>query len=122
MRVRRAGAWGMLLVVVAFGSACGGGDSSSSDGECSTFTDTTSVEMQDYAYAPSCISVAPDIELNLTNSGAAPHTFTVNDTDANADVQAGGSGTLDLKGVAAGTYEVTCTYHPGQMSATLKIG
>jgi plastocyanin len=109
-----------VCAVALGGVACS--NSSSSDGSCTSFTTTTSVEVKDYAYVPNCISVAPEAELSLTNSGAVPHTFTVKDADPNGDVKAGSSGTLSLAGLAAGTYDVVCTYHPGQMSATLKVG
>jgi plastocyanin len=107
---------GLLLASVA----CSSSSEAPAD-LCPSPTTTTSVEMKDFEYSPSCVAVAPGATLSLTNSGQTPHTFTVKAVDKSTDVAAGGSGSLDLSGVAAGTYEVTCIYHP-QMTAAVKIG
>ena len=62
----------------------------------------------------------------MTNSGAAAHNLTINGTDiATADLEAGGSETLDLSSLEPGDYEVVCTI-PGHadsgMKATLTVG
>ena len=91
----------ITLSLTLGGTACGAGASEPS--ACSTFTTSTSVEMDDYSV------------------GAAPHTFTVEGTEVSVDVAAGAQGSAYLSGVAAGTYTVLCTYHP-QMKATIEVG
>ena len=99
--------------------ACGAAGSEPS--ACSTFTTSTSVEMDDFSYGPACVQVDTGSTLALDNVGAAPHTFTVEGTEVSVDVAAGEQGSADLSGVAAGTYTVLCTYHP-QMKATIEVG
>ena len=101
------------------GIACGA--AGSEPPACSTFTTSTSVEMDDFRYGPACVQVDPGGTLTLDNVGAAPHTFTVEGTEVSVDVAAGAQGSADLSGVAAGTYTVLCTYHP-QMKATIEVG
>ena len=109
----------ITLSLTLGGIACGAGASEPS--ACSTFTTSTSVEMDDFSYGPACVQVDPGGTLTLDNVGAAPHTFTVEGTEVSVDVAAGAQGSADLSGVAAGTYTVLCTYHP-QMKATMEVG
>ena len=98
--------------------ACSGG--SDEPPPCTDPTETTSVVMSDFAFGPSCLRVDRDATVSLDNEGAAPHTFTLDDTEVNADVPAGDRGSANLTGVAPGTYTVICTYHP-QMVAVITI-
>ncbi|MGZ5345298.1 MAG: cupredoxin domain-containing protein [Actinomycetota bacterium] len=98
-------------------AACSG----SNEAVCENPVSTTSVEMADFSYDPSCTAAPADATLTISNVGKVPHTFTVSDTHAAVDVAAGESGTLDLAGVAPGTYRVFCTYHPN-MEAALRVG
>ena len=87
---------------------------------CPTPTDATSVEMADFSYAPACVAVDAGTTLELRNVGDAPHTFTVNETEIDVNVDAGGTDSVDLTGIASGTYEVVCTLHP-QMEGALQV-
>jgi plastocyanin len=100
--------------------ACGGGDSAQA--ECTDPQTTTNVTMGDFFYEPRCVEAPAGTELDIENEGDAPHTFTVEADGAQAavDVPAGDRATLTVPGVPAGTYRVTCTYHP-QMEAALRI-
>lgn len=109
----------ITLSLTLGGMACGAAGSEPS--ACSTFTKSSSVEMDDFSYGPACVQVDAGSTLALDNVGAAPHTFTVEGTDVSVDVAAGAQGSADLSGVAAGTYTVLCTYHP-QMKATIEVG
>jgi plastocyanin len=93
----------------------------SSDQICDAPTQTTTVEMADFSYAPKCAAVEADASIELRNTGQAPHTFTVNETAIDVEVAAGETGTVDLAGTAPGTYEVICTLHP-QMEGALQVG
>jgi plastocyanin len=108
-----------LTTVLTLGSlaACSG----SSEPVCENPVGTTSVEVADFSYDPSCVAAPADATLSITNTGKVPHTFTVSGTDAAVDIPAGGSADLDLSGVAPGTYRVFCTYHTN-MEAALKVG
>jgi plastocyanin len=80
----------------------------------------TSIELVDFAFEPLCVEASGGDVLSLTNSGDAPHTFTVTQVDLNVDLDAGETGEANLTGVAPGLYAVTCTFHP-QMVGALKI-
>lgn len=107
--IRTAGA--LLLLLAA---SCGS-EPKSAEELCPNPTATTSVEMGDFFYEPSCVEVDEGAALTIDNTGKAPHTFTIDGAEAN--VAAGGSATLELANVAPGTYEVICTYHPQMMGA-----
>jgi plastocyanin len=99
--------------------ACGGGDEPPA---CEDPRATGTVTMADFSYEPSCIEATPGDTLELINDGQAPHTFTVESDGAEAevDVAAGERAILTVPDLAAGTYQVVCTYHP-QMEAALRI-
>jgi len=111
-----------VVIAVSFlvtgAAACTKGSASAS---CANPTAATSVDLQDYAYAPACTQAAAGATLTLHNSGSQPHSFTVQGTGVNILVKPGTSAEATLAGIAAGTYKVVCTIHP-QMVGALKIG
>jgi plastocyanin len=88
---------------------------------CTDPAPATSVELADFAFRPDCISVDAGATITLQNTGDAPHTFTVEGTDLDVNLDAGSSDEIRFDGVDPGTYAVTCTYHP-QMTATITVG
>lgn len=107
-------ACGLLLLAAA---ACSS-EPESADELCDNPTATTSLEMGDFFYEPTCVEVDTGAALSIDNTGKSPHTFTIEGAEAN--IAAGESGTLVLDGISSGTYEVICTYHP-QMTAALRV-
>ena len=109
-----------LLVIATVGllPACGG---SGAPRACEIQSESGRVQLEDFAFRPSCLQAPPDGVIRLENTGDAPHTFTVEGTDVNVNVDAGSSGEADLGTVDPGTYAVTCTFHP-QMEATVTVG
>jgi plastocyanin len=109
------------FIVIAFlgsASACSSEDEPLA---CADPQNTTSVEMVDFEYSPGCVQATAGDTLEVSNTGAAPHTFTVDDADLSLDLPAGEDGSLTLDGVTAGTvYAVRCVYHP-EMTAALRI-
>jgi plastocyanin len=108
-----------LLALIALLPGCDG-DTASPE-PCTDPAPVTSVELADFAFRPDCLAVEAGGTIALDNTGDAPHTFTVEGTDVDVDVDAGSSGEADLGTVDAGTYAVTCTFHP-QMEASLTVG
>jgi plastocyanin len=107
------------LVVLAFtAGSCGG--SGGAPSPCTPTGSTATVEMQDFAFSPTCIQVAAGGTLRLSNTGDAPHTFTVRGTEVSEQAGAGDDADVSLAGVAAGTYSVYCAFHL-QMTATLQV-
>jgi plastocyanin len=106
------------LAIAVTGIACSGPDEPP---VCDAPEATSSIEIVDFDFAPTCVEAAAGSTLQIDNTGAAPHTFTVSDTDLDLDLPAGEAGELALEGVVVGTtYMVHCTYHP-DMHAALKI-
>ena len=108
-----------LIVVLAMLPACDG--EGAAPEPCTDPAPVTSVELADFAFRPDCLSAGPGATIALDNTGDAPHTFTVEGTDVDVNVDAGSSGEADLGTVDPGSYTVTCTFHP-QMEATLTVG
>ncbi len=118
-----------MFVLMLVGAACGGGEEPSattpppaaSPTETATGGATTRVALEDFFFDPAEFSVTAGTDLELDNEGQAPHTFTVQGEEIDVQVDAGqnGSATIDL---AAGDYEVVCTFHEGQgMVATMTV-
>ena len=123
MRRRPAGPIVPIVVfLLVLATAACGGDGGGEAPACERAVETTSVTMRDFSYEPTCVAAGSGAELAITNEGQAPHTFTIeSDADtAELDLPAGERGTLRIPELEAGTYEVTCTYHP-QMVAALRI-
>jgi plastocyanin len=78
------------------------------------------VDLQDFAFSPTCIGAAAGTRLTVQNTGAVPHTFTVHGTSIDQRVDAGSGAEVSLESVAPGGYQVVCTLHP-QMAATLVV-
>ena len=115
MRVLR---WCLVVLITCAGAvSCSGSKAPES---CTPSGPTQTVDLQDFAYAPTCIGAASGSHLTLQNTGAAPHTFTINGTPLDQKVDAGAGAEASLDGIAPGTYQVTCNYHP-QMTATLVV-
>jgi plastocyanin len=98
-----------LSAAALLGAACGGG------GET-----TGALTMVDNEFQPSEFTAAGDSTLSVTNEGQALHNLTVAEGGIDQDVQAGESADVDLSGVQAGTYDLSCKYHP-EMTGSITI-
>ena len=87
---------------------------------CTDPVDATTVELADFAFRPDCLAAGAGATITLDNTGDALHTFTLEGTDVDFEVDAGTSIEASLSGMEPGTYAVTCTLHP-QMTATLTV-
>jgi plastocyanin len=114
MRLERALAVTALLLL----PGCGGDETPPET--CTDPVAVTRVELADFAFRPNCFSADAGATITLENTGDAPHTFTVEGTDVDVEVNAGSSLGASLSGAEPGTYTVTCTLHP-QMEATLTV-
>lgn len=112
----------LLLCLVITGAPALAACSTSGGGgaTCDSPTDTTTVDMQNLAFAPGCVSATADDTLSLVNHDAAAHTFTVKGTTINVNIDGGQTAQALLMGIAPGTYSIVCTYHP-TMTETLKV-
>jgi plastocyanin len=104
-----------VLLALPVGVSC-----TSKASACDTPTETTTVDIQNTAFAPACISASSGATLSIVNHDDTPHTFTVKNTSINVKLDGGATGQASLAGLAPGTYSVVCTYHP-QMTETLQV-
>jgi plastocyanin len=74
---------------------------------------TLSVDLQDFSFKPTFIKVDPGatIKVSLTNTGKAPHTFTVEGTGVNTELQPGKSGTATVTAPKTGVVAFSCNFH-----------
>jgi plastocyanin len=107
-----------LLTLVTLLPACQGADATTEP--CSDPVSATTVELADFAFRPDCLSVDAASTIGLENTGEAPHTFTVADTDLDVKLDPGTSDQISFGTVDPGTYSVTCTFHP-QMEASITV-
>ena len=87
---------------------------------CETPTKTTTVDMQDMAFTPACVSATANDTLSLVNNDTVAHTFTVRGTSVNVSIDSGQTAQAALTGIASGTYSVICSFHAG-MTETLQV-
>ena len=87
---------------------------SSGSATCDAPTATTTVDIQNSTFSPGCVSAATGQTLTLHNADDTAHTFTVKGTGVDVKLEGGQTGD------AAGTYAVSCLYHP-QMTESLQV-
>ncbi|TMK37513.1 MAG: hypothetical protein E6G58_01735 [Actinobacteria bacterium] len=105
------------VVVLAVTVACGGsGSSDCTSGNAIKFTGTLTVK--NFAFSPSCFSVASGATISVANSDPRSHNFTVKGTDVAVVVLPGETGKATAPG--PGTYDFVCTIHPG-MKGTMIV-
>jgi FtsP/CotA-like multicopper oxidase with cupredoxin domain len=106
-----------ILVLVLVAAACSGGSDGGEGGGGGTEVAAPAsfeVSLTEFAIAPDVIHApaARDLTFHVTNDGSAPHTFAVdtgNGVEATRELQAGDTQTLEVPGLAAGTYRIFCT-------------
>ena len=121
----RALALGATLLLLA---ACSGSDAgerrpSAACADLSTGGSSFTVRLRGDAFVPSCFTASASQELELTNEDAVRHSFTVEGTPIDVDVD--GGDTLDLAApggaVQPGTYQLICKYHLPGMTGEITI-
>jgi plastocyanin len=132
----------LALSVLALAAACGGDEASTNGATAPTGTtggtgtgptggaaadcvDQTSaevftVELADFEIVPACLVVTGDQSSEVTNTGNAPHTFTVLDTGIDVEIAPGETSRLEATGLEADTYTLQCQIHPS-MEAELRV-
>jgi uncharacterized cupredoxin-like copper-binding protein len=107
------------IVVAAVAVGCGG------SGGASQPAGSLKVEMTEFKFAPSSLSVKPGrTTFFLVNSGTVAHDLVIDGPNgsrvaASELVQPGGSGTFTVHNLAAGSYRIVCD-QPGHESSGMK--
>jgi plastocyanin len=76
-----------------------------------TGDDQISLTMLDNAFDPVCLQVLASQPIQIENTGANVHSFTIDDTQVDVDVQPGQPFGGEGNAVAPGTYTFYCKYH-----------
>jgi plastocyanin len=78
--------------------------------------DELALDLGDFYFGPTYVKAAPGatVKVELTNSGQAPHTFTIDDPKVDVTVKAGEDGTATVKLPASGPLAFYCTFHKAQ--------
>jgi plastocyanin len=111
----------LLATVLVFGltgAACGGGG----DSNCTSQTAaklTGTLEIKNFSFNPSCVTVASGATISLSNSDPRGHAFTVKGTDVDVAVAYNG-GVGEATAPAPGTYDFYCRLHP-EMTGTIIV-
>ena len=113
-----------LAVVALMGAACGGDDDGGSTEETTENGGggggSVTLTAAEFAFDPTDLSAAAGDTIEFVNEDDAEHNFTAEDAGIDQGVDAGGSTTIDLTGVEAGSYDFFCEYHP-DMKGSLEV-
>ncbi|MGH2673841.1 MAG: cupredoxin domain-containing protein [Actinomycetota bacterium] len=85
----------------------------------------TDVELADFSFAPTVLEgeAGQALSVELSNSGMAPHTFTVDEQDVDVQLGAGESGQADVTFPESGALVFYCRFHvAGGMLGGLSVG
>ena len=83
-----------------------------------TSTAGTTIVQQDLQFKPTELQVKSGDTVTFTNEDQVPHTVTVNGKNESGIMRKGD--TFEWKAPAAGTYQITCDFHP-DMHATITV-
>lgn len=110
-----AAVFALTLVSAACSSNDDGGGGASGGAADMTIT------AKDFEFDPSTVDVSSgETTIEITNSGAVEHSFTLDDDSVSQDVEPGETQTVTVNVTADAGFH--CEYHPTQMTGTLKVG
>lgn len=123
--MRQLALFGLAALLLST-TACGGDAGRSEPSDCvdlSTRGDSFTITLRGNKFVPSCFTASASQRLTLVNEDAVLHSFTVEGTPIDVDIE--GGQTLDLDPVTGavepGTYELICKYHLPGMRGTVTI-
>lgn len=83
-------------------------------------TEDATVTASNFAFSPSELSIDAGTDITFTNDDTTAHTFTVDDTDVDVEVQPGESASVPTGELDSGDYSFHCRFH-SQMTGTLTV-
>jgi len=125
---RRYLAGTVLVSAIIAAYACGsdeGGIGGNEDGGATSSRQTVEITLKDFSFTPGKLQVeaGKELEIRLTNSGAAPHTFTIDEFDVDAEIQPRTETTVLVTPSEAGRFTYYCRFHEAQeMEGALTVG
>jgi plastocyanin len=106
----------LILVSAACSSDDDGGDAGGGDGAAADMTMT----VKDFEFDPSTVDVSSgETTIEVTNTGAVEHSFTLDDDSVSQDIEPGETQTVTVNVTADAGFH--CKYHPDQMTGTLTV-
>jgi len=118
--MRRGLLFGVIVTIVAMVTVSCGGDDSGSSGAGSDGSSVT-LTASNFLFEPADVTASSGDVIEFVNEDDAEHNITAEEAGIDTDVDAGGSTTVDLGGVGAGTYAFFCEFHPDAMTGELTI-
>lgn len=121
MRTHRIAAALAALLALAAGCTSGDGD------DAGDKVSAPAVTLEEFAIAPAEIHVPEHtaVTVAITNAGALAHNLSVRDVATSEDIGAGGTGSLEIPALEAGSYALLCTiegHETAGMAGTLVVG
>ena len=117
----------LICLVAAFAviaGACGGDDGGTETTEPAAAEEdggSVTLAAANFAFDPATLTAPVGATIEFTNEDDAEHSFTIDDSDVDADVDGGASTTVDLGSLEAGSYDFYCKYHKDSMTGTLEV-
>ena len=105
---------GAALALIA---ACGGEEEADYSGDGNPNAgQSVEVTASDFSFAPGKLvaTIGDPFDLVLTNAGNAPHTFTIDEFDVDAEVTAGEEKTVSVTPSESGEFSFYCRFHRQQ--------
>jgi len=77
---------------------------------------TVEITLKDFSFTPGKLQVeaGKELEIRLTNPGDAPHTFTIEEFDVDAELQSRAETTVLVTPAEAGRFTYYCRFHQAQ--------
>jgi plastocyanin len=105
-----------LAAALSMIAACGGDEEAGGGVATADALQTVEVTASDFSFAPADLTAkaGDPLELVLTNAGNAPHTFTIDEFDVDAEVAAGEETTISVTPSESGEFTYYCRFHRNQ--------
>ena len=107
----------VALATAALFVACGGDEEADSSGDANSDAgQTVEVTASDFSFTPAKLTAAigGSFDLVLTNAGDAPHTFTIDEFDLDAEVAPGEETSVTVSPSKSGEFTYYCRFHREQ--------
>jgi plastocyanin len=107
----------VALATAALFVACGDDEEADYSGDAnSNAGQTVKVKASDFSFTPGKLTatINDPFDLVLTNAGDAPHTFTIDEFDLDAEVAAGEEMTVSVTPSDSGEFSYYCRFHRQQ--------
>ncbi len=112
----------MLAAVFALtlvSASCSSDDGDGGGGSSGAAAEMT-ITVKDFEFDPSAIDVSSgETTIEVTNTGAVEHSFTLDDDSVSQDIEPGETETVTINVTADAGFH--CKYHPTQMTGTLTV-